>query len=99
MRGYVLRRKDSNQTELVKCLRKLGARVHIWGQEADLIVQLGGMTMICEVRPPSVEKKPREGRQERFQGEFMVYWLQSTEDCQALVKTLRRWQDSISGRG
>jgi hypothetical protein len=89
-------RTDVNQPDIVKALRALGLRVHCWGEEADLIVQYGGMTMLCEVRPEGAPRKARKGRQKEFQEHFMVHWLQSTDDCLNLAKTLRRWQESVS---
>jgi hypothetical protein len=84
---------------MVECLRKLGVRVHVWGEEADLICQWGGMTMLAEVRPEGKPKQARKGRQERFQDEFNVYWLQTPADCLALAKTLRRWHELVSQAG
>ena len=83
-------RKDANQDEIVKALRDLGLRVHIWGEQADLIVQWSGITMLCEVRQPG-RREARKGRQQEFQKEFQVYWLQTTEDCAALKNTLQKW--------
>ena len=70
----------------------------MWGAEADLICQYGGMTMLCEVRPEGHPREPRKGRQKAFQDHFMVYWLQTTEDCEQLAKTLRKWQDACCER-
>lgn len=50
--------------------------------------------MLCEVRQPGQPKKARKGRQEEFQKEFMIYWLQTTDDCLTLAKTLRRWHSA-----
>jgi hypothetical protein len=85
-------RKDANQDEMVDTLRSLGVRVHCWGEEADLIVQYGGMTMLCEVRPEGHAQEARKGRQKRFQEHFGVRWLQTVDDCVELAKVLR-WQD------
>jgi hypothetical protein len=89
-------RSDSNQTDMVKILRSLGIKVHVWGEEADLICQYGGMTVLCEVRPADKPREAREGRQERFQDVFMVKWLQTGEDCVELANTLRKWQSAVS---
>jgi hypothetical protein len=92
-------RSDSNQTEMVDALRNLGIRVHVWGEQADLICQFGGITVLAEVRPQDKPRQARKGRQERFQDEFMVYWLQTHADCLELARTLRRWQQLIVQAG
>ena len=86
---------DKNQAALVKVLRGLGVRVHIANEEYDLVAQWQGITMLCEVRPADKPKIARKGRQERFQREFCVYWLQTDEDCLNLFNTLRRWSSAI----
>ena len=90
-------KKDANQDAIVDCLRKLGLRVHIWSAEADLIVQYGGLTMLCEVRPADKPKTARRGRQAKFQETFNVYWLQTPADCEILRKTLSKWSTAIRG--
>lgn len=86
------RRTDRNQRELVEILRKAGIRVHIWNDHADLICQFGGATMLCEVRPhKGGVQGAREGRQKRFQAEFMVKWLRTPEDALEAARTLKRW--------
>ena len=86
---------DKNQSAIVATLRKLGLRVHIANEEYDLVVQHNGITMLCEVRPADKPKVARKGRQEKFQREFCVYWLQTDEDCINLYNTLRRWHSAI----
>jgi hypothetical protein len=82
-------RTDLNQNALVKVLRKLGLRVHCWGEEADLIVQhQNRLTVLCEVRPEGMPRKARKGRQEKFHEVFEVVWLQTVEDCMDLYKQL-----------
>lgn len=88
-------RTDGNQKDIVKTLRKLGIRVHVWGEEADLILQYGGLTMLGEVRPEGHPREARKGRQEEFQKEFMVKWLQNDDDCIDAAKTLKAWSVAI----
>lgn len=93
---------DKNQAAIVKTLRKLGIRVHIANEEYDLVAQFSGLTMLCEVRPADKPRKARKGRQEKFQKEFMVYWLQTDQDCLNLYETFKRWhrviQSNLEGR-
>ena len=86
---------DANQKPIVDYLRQIGMRVHIWSAEADLIVQYAGLTMLCEVRPPDKPRVARKGRQEEFQKEFVVYWLQTFEDCNALRSTMMKWSNKL----
>lgn len=88
-------RSDENQSEMVHTLRKLGIKVHVWGEQADLICQFGGMTVLCEVRPDGKPKEARKGRQKAFQQTFMVKWIQTQDDCIALAKTLKAWQMAV----
>ena len=89
-------RVDSNQTALVKVLRKLGLRVHVWNSEADLICQLGGLTVLCEVRAEKGgTQTARKGRQEKFQRDFMVRWIRTPEDCLELRNVLLAWSKAI----
>ena len=89
------RKTDANCSLIVKTLRKLGCRVHVTNDDWDLTVQRGGITMLCEVRGAGKPRKARKGRQADFQSEFMVYWLQTQEDCQNLAKTLIRWSEAV----
>ena len=89
-------RTDSNLTEIVGILRKLGLRVYIWNGAADLICAWGGISVVCEVRPANKPKKARQGAQEAFQALIPTYWLQTPADCLELVKTLRKWHLLIS---
>lgn len=91
-------RKDLNQDAMVDCLERLGIRVYLWGDAGDLIAQYGSMTALCEVRQAGQPKKPREGRQAKFHEKFVVSWLQTSEDCVELAKTLRKWQQAVSER-
>lgn len=43
-------RRDDNQTEIVKALRKAGASVYIMDHPADLLVGLPGVTLLVEVK-------------------------------------------------
>lgn len=92
-------RSDDNQAEMVKVLRALGLKVHCWDDEADLVVQHAGLTVLCEVRREGQPRKPRKGRQEKFQREFCVKWIQTQEDCIELAKTLRKWQQTLMTAG
>lgn len=91
-------RSDENQEAMVKVLRQLGVKVHVWGEEADLICQFGGMTLLCEVRQPG-PRVARKGRQARFQESFMVRWIQTTEDCEEVARTMRRWHVACASTG
>ena len=88
-------RTDLNQPDIVTTLRKLGFKVHCWGEEADLLVQFGGITFIVEVRPADKPRTARKGRQEEFQKEFSCYWLQTSADCLALKATALQWHKAI----
>lgn len=88
-------RADENQAAIVKTLRKLGFAVEYW-DKADLVCQLFGITMLCEVRPPDRPKEARKGRQAAFQAKFNVYWLQTDEDCLALYNTLKGWSHCLA---
>ncbi len=91
------RKVDSNLTSIVDALRKLGLKVHVTNGDWDLTAQFGGVTMLCEVRPEGKPKVPRKGNQERVHETLMIYWLQTVEDCLELNKTLRKWQQAVSG--
>jgi hypothetical protein len=86
------RKVDANCQEIVSHLRMMGLKVCIWNDEADLLVQYPGgwQTAICEVRPEGEPKTARQGRQEAFQNDFRVVWLQTIEDCEALRRMLLR---------
>lgn len=91
------RKVDSNCREIVKILRELGFRVWPVNLEVDLVVQYGGLTMLCEVRPEDKPKTTRPGPQERFHGDFNVYWLSTLQDCLNLRQTLVKWSNAIRG--
>ncbi len=91
------RKVDSNLTEIVEALRKLGIKILVWNDHADLIAQFGGMTALIEVRPDGQRKQARKGRQEAFQRDFMVFWASDTYDCEHIAKTLKSWQRAVSG--
>ena len=76
-------------SEIVQTLRQLGLQVWVVNDLADLVVQYGSATAICEVRPPNKPRKPRKGPQMAFHDTFNVYWLQTTEDCMTLLKWLK----------
>lgn len=87
---------DSNQTELVNCLRSLGCSVAITSTIGkgfpDLVVGVAGKTLLVEV-------KAKKGVYTSDQVEFMATWkgnhftVRSREDCVALVNTI------INGKG
>ena len=89
------RKVDANCKSIVQCLRELGFRVHVTNGDWDLTVQYGGLTVLAEVRPADKPKTPRKGRQEAFQQDFSVYWLQTPKDCLELRKTLLKWSTAI----
>lgn len=93
-------RSDGNQKGLVKTLRALGLSVHVANCEYDLVVQHGGLTMLCECRPvDSAEQGPRKGRQAKFQEQFAVRWLRTNEDCVELHRVLQSWHRAIRAAG
>ena len=89
-------RKDGNQDAIVKVLRQMGVSVHIWGEQADLILQYGWITVLAEVRPEGHPRQARKGRQSEFQSVFRVIWLQTVDDAQNAVKWLRTANHAIS---
>ena len=88
------RKSDSNAAEIVKTLRAMGFKVYALNDIVDLIVQLNGRTVLCEVRPADKPRIPRPGPQAEFHAEFKVHWLQTAEDCRALRRMMLRQLDA-----
>lgn len=82
---------DSNQTEIVNCLRQLGCSVVVTSTIGrgfpDLIVGIAGKTLLVEV-------KARKGVYTPDQVEFIGTWkgnhftVRTREDCVSLVNTI-----------
>lgn len=62
-------KSDSNQTEIVKALRRVGVSVEVIGKPVDLLICHRGETALMEVKNP-------DGRDEltKDQVEFIARW-------------------------
>lgn len=60
-------RRDANEAEVIKALRKVGAQVYVVGLPVDLLVAHRGVNHLVEV-------KDEHGRLTKAQEEFMAWW-------------------------
>lgn len=67
-------RVDANQAEIVAALRNAGASVWPIGLPVDLMVGLGGKTMLIEVKTLTGKRSPKPARYTKLQQDFMAQW-------------------------
>ena len=67
-------RVDANQAEIVAALRNAGASVWPIGLPVDLMVGLGGKTMLIEVKTLTGKRSPKPARHTKLQIDFMASW-------------------------
>lgn len=87
-------RRDDNEAEIVKALRKAGAYVAYLDTPADLLVGYQGRTHIVEIKdgskPPSARKlTPNE---QKFHDEWTgggLYIITSVEEALDLIKSVQ----------
>ena len=85
------RRTDANQGEIVKALRKAGAKVKVVHQPYDLQVWIGEKTMYIEVKNPKTAygKKGLNGKQQEESIGLPVYTVDSVEAALSALNVLR----------
>ena len=82
--------RDSNETELVKALEKMGCSVVRLVNPLDLLVGYMGIIKLCEVKVS--KKSPFSSKQKQFIPCWRGGWtlLITTEDCENLVKSIKK---------
>jgi hypothetical protein len=89
-------RVDENQALIVSALRSAGASVWIIGLPVDLVVCVGGHTVLCEVKGLTGKREPKARAYTPLQQAFMADWrggavstLTDVDSALALVRMLR----------
>lgn len=96
---------DSNQGELVKALRRMGASVEITSAShdgfTDLVVGFQGVTVLVEVKDGSLEPSRRRltPAQEVVHGRFTgaITVIETLEQAVALIERMREAAQRLSG--
>lgn len=91
-------KKDGNQAEIVKALRKAGIRVYVMHQPVDLLVGQGTRVALLEVKRP--KEKPRSAPQIEFLSEWAntVRIVTTPENAvQAALEALRINREELHG--
>lgn len=88
------RRVDGNHGDIRDAFRKLGCKVfdacRVGQGFPDLVVQYGGLTVLCEVK---TEKGKKTATQEG--SEMMARIVRNLEDVAETVATLRKWHQVL----
>ena len=90
MGRYLVHQSDRNSQPIIEAMRKAGACVEPLGRPVDLLLEVAGLVMICEIK--TAKGKTRS----RAQAAFLKRWrgpcpiLRTVDDGIALIDKLRR---------
>ena len=89
MARYLVHQSDRNAAPIIEAMRKAGACVEPLGRPVDLLLEVAGIVMICEIK--TAKGKTRS----RAQAAFLARWrgpcpiLRTVDEGIALVNRLK----------